>query len=265
MIERAVELFKQAKDECGVSTIIDATPIDLGRDIEMIREVAQKSGVNILVSSGIYCSEEAFLLGKKAEKLASFFIEECQTGIAATKVRPAILKCATGRKGVTEINELLLTTMAITQKETGLPLYCHNEHKLKTSYQQLEIFEQNGVDLERVVIGHCSDSYDLEYLEDIAKCGCYLSFDRIYPATYERQAKTIAEIINRGYGDKILLSHDYSAFIDFGKTDFETWKNCGSDFTTIHKKLLPALKKLGVRDEDIRKLTIENPKKVLEG
>ena len=72
MIERAVELFKQAKDECGVSTIIDATPIDLGRDIEMIKEVAQKSGVNILVSSGIYCSEEAFLLEKK-QKTCEFF------------------------------------------------------------------------------------------------------------------------------------------------------------------------------------------------
>ena len=79
------------------------------------------------------------------------------------------------------------------------------------------------------------------------------------------KAKTIAEIINRGYGDKILLSHDYSAFIDFGKTDFETWKNCGSDFTTIHKKLFPALKKLGVQDAEIRKHTVENPKKVLEG
>ena len=122
VIERAVKLFKQAKEECGVSTIIDGTPIDLGRDIEMIKEVSLRSGVNILVSSGIYYSEEAFLYGKKAENLAKFFIEECQRGIENTNVRPALLKCATGRLRVTEINEILLTAMAITQKETGLKL-----------------------------------------------------------------------------------------------------------------------------------------------
>ena len=263
VIERAVNLFKQAKEECGVKTIIDGTPIDLGRDIEMIRTVAEKSGVNILVSSGVYCNEEAFLQGKNPKKLASFFIEECQTGIAGTRVRPALLKCATGRNGVTKINEILLTAMAITQKETGLPLYCHNEHDLKTPHKQLEFFEKNGVDLEKVVVGHCSDSYDLEYLLSVAQNGCYLSFDRIYPSDYERQAQTIAKMISFGYEDKILLSHDYFAFIDFGDSNLEQQQTSGRDFTTVHKKLLPSLEKFGVTKAQTKKLTVDNPKKIL--
>ena len=263
VIERAVKLFKQAKEECNVSTIIDGTPIDLGRDIEMIQEVSLRSGVNILVSSGVYHNEEAFLHGKRPEKLAKFFIKECQTGIENTNVRPALLKCATGRLGVTEINEILLTAMAITQKETGLPLYCHNEHDLKTPYKQLEILERNGVDLEKVVIGHCSDSYDLEYLEEIAKAKVYLAFDRIYPSAYERQASVIATLIERGYEDKILLSHDYFAFIDFANSDFEKQQTSGRDFTTVHKKLLPSLEKFGVTKAQTKKLTVDNPKKIL--
>jgi phosphotriesterase-related protein len=265
VIERAVELFKQAKEECGVTTIIDGTPIDLGRDIDMIREVSLKSGVNVLITSGVYCNEEPFLCGKKPEKLAQFFVEECQRGIAGTKVRPAIIKCATGRNGVTEINQLLLATMAITQKETGLPLYCHNEHDLKTPYKQLEIFEKNGVDLEKVVIGHCSDSYDLEYLLSVARSGCYLAFDRIYPSDYERQACVIAKIIERGYEDKILLSHDYFAYIDFGDSNFEEQQTWGRDFTTVHKKLIPTLEKLGATKAQTKKLTVENPRKILTG
>ena len=180
-----------------------------------------------------------------------------------TNVRPAILKCATGKRGVTELNEVLLTTMAITQKETGLPLYCHNEHDLKTPYKQLEILERNGVDLEKVVIGHCSDSYDLEYLEEIAKAKVYLAFDRIYPSAYERQASVIAKLIERGYEDKILLSHDYFAFIDFGNSDFEKQQTSGRDFTTVHKKLLPSLEKFGVTKAQTKKLTVDNPKKIL--
>lgn len=265
VVERAIKLFKQAKEECGVQTIVDATPIDLGRKVEIIKEVSKKSGVNVLVSGGIYCNEETFLLGKKAEKLAKFFIEECQRGIENTNVRPAILKCATGRLGVTEINEILLTAMAITQKETGLPLYCHNEHNLKTPYQQLKIFEQKAVNLEKVIIGHCSDTCDLGYLEALAKNGCYLAFDRIYPFRYQEQAKTIAKMIEIGYEDKILLSHDYFAYCDIGNNDFEEQNNSNRDFTTVHKKLLPELEKLGANAKQLKKFTIDNPKKVLIG
>lgn len=265
VIERAVKLFKQAKDECGVSTIIDGTPIELGRDIEMIKTVSKQSGVNIIVSSGIYCNEEVFLQGKKAEKLARFFIDECQTGIENTNVKPAILKCATGIKGITEINKTLLIAMAITQRETKLPMFAHNEHAIQTPYEQLKIFEKNGVDLEKVVIGHCSDSQDVEYLTDLLKNGCYLGFDRIYPSAYEKQAETIFELIAKGYEDKILLSHDFFAFYDFGNADFETQKSWDRDFTTVHKKLIPALEKLGVKKETVKKFTIDNPKRILQG
>ena len=265
VIERAVKLFKQAKEECGISTIIDGTPIDLGRDIEMIKTVSEQSGVNILVSSGIYYNEEAFLQGKKAETLAGFFIEECQMGIAGTNVKPAILKCATGRLGVTEINKTLLIAMAITQTETGLPIFAHNEHAIKTPYEQLKIFEKNRVDFEKLVIGHCSDCYDIEYLLDLLKNGCYLGFDRIYPSMYEKQAETIAKLTYKGYEDKLLLSHDFFAFIDFGDTDFEKQQSSARDFTTVHKKLIPALEKLGVKKETLKKFTVDNPKRILQG
>ena len=264
-INRAVKLFRAAKEECNVSTIIDGTPIDLGRDIEMIKEVSLKSGVHILVSSGIYCNEEAFLQGKTPETLAKFFIDECQTGIAGTSVKPAILKCATGRAGVTKTNEILLTAMAITQKETGLPLFCHNEHDLKTPYKQLKILEKKGVNLEKVILGHCSDCYDIPYLTDLASNGCYLGFDRIYPSAYEQQAETIARLIEKGYGDKILLSHDYFAFYDFGDTDFERQLQSDRDFTTVHKKLLPTLQKIGIEKKQLEKLTIGNPRMLLSG
>lgn len=265
VIERAVKLFKQVKEECGVSTIIDGTPIDLGRDVEIIKEVSQKSGVNFLISSGIYCSEEVFLQGKKAEKLATYFINECQNGIGHTTIKPAILKCATGRLGVTEINKLLLTAMAITQKQTGLPIFAHNEHAIKTPYEQLKIFEKNHVDFEKVVIGHCSDCYDIEYLLDLLKSGCYLGFDRIYSSAYEKQAETIAELIYKGYENKLLVSHDFFVFYDFGDTDLVKQKNSGRDFTIVHKKLFPELRELGIGETTIRKLTNDNLRELFSG
>ena len=129
----------------------------------------------------------------------------------------------------------------------------------------MKIFEKNGVDLEKVVIGHCSDSQDIDYLLDLLKNGCYLGFDRIYPSAYEKQAETIAKLISKGYENKILVSHDFFAFYDFGNNDFETQKNWKRDFTTVHKKLLPALRGLGISEKAIKKLTNDNPKMLFVG
>ncbi|NLE12055.1 MAG: hypothetical protein GX628_00090 [Clostridiales bacterium] len=265
LIEKAVRLFSAAKTECGVATIIDGTPADLGRDIGIIREVSERSGVNVVASSGVYTSEAITFAGKTPERFARYFIEECEKGVDGTDVRPGILKCATGEQGFTDINVMMLTTMAIVQRETGLPLFAHNNHSAKTPFRQLEIFDAAGADLSKVVIGHASDSYDPDYLDDVLKSGCSLGFDRIYPGAYKRQAKTIAALIARGREDRIVLSHDFFAYVDFGDADWESRKNdgYGRSFTTIHKQLLPELRELGVAEKQISKLVRKNPARLL--
>lgn len=256
---RAVELFSQAKRECGVSTVVDGTPVDLYRDVNLIKSVSYKSGVNFIVSSGIYYSEELAVRRKSGELLSKFFIDECNNGIADSGIKPGILKCATDRVGVTEVNEQLLSAIAITHTETGLPIFAHNENKYKTAYQQLEVFKKYGVDLQKVIIGHCSDVDDIDYLSSVLDEGCYLGFDRIYPSAYEWQAQTIATLIEKGYGDKILVSHDFYAYGDTS-ADKPMVINPNRSFTIVHKKLLPKLEELGVDTSKINKLTVDNPK-----
>ena len=256
--ERAVELFSKAKDECGLNTVVDGTPIDLFRDVELIRSVSKKSGVNFIVSAGIYYSEELVVRRKSPEVLAEMFTDEYRNGILDTGIKPGILKCATDKAGVTQVNANLLSAIAITHNETGLPIFAHNENREQTAYQQLKVFKKYGVDLQKLIIGHCSDTEDTDYLSSLLDDGCYLGFDRIYPSAYERQAKTIATLISKGYGDRILVSHDFYAYGDTG-ADRNSFVNPNRDFTTVHKKLLPALKENGISSCDVRKLTKDNP------
>lgn len=262
--ERAVTMFSRAYD-CGIRTVIDGSPLNLGRDIGLMRRVSQKSGVNLIASSGMYYCEEVFVSNKKPENFAQFFIRECREGIFGTDVRPGMLKCATGSNGVTPINRILLTAMAITQRETGLPMFAHNEHAQKTPYEQIAIFKAHGVNLEQVVIGHSSDSRDVDYLEDLLRYGCYLGFDRINPFLCDVQAKVMAELIRRGWEDKLLVSHDCYAFIDFGDTDWERQAKESADgrLTTVHRRLFPALRELGVSERQIQKLVRDNPARLL--
>jgi len=263
--DKAVLMLKDAK-QAGIDTIIDATPIDLGRDVLLLKEVSEKSGVNIIASSGLYYSEEPTFCGKPPSQIAKYFIGECEKGLSGTDILPGMLKCATGRFGLSDVNKTLLEAMAIVQKETSLPLSCHNDHHQKTAYGQIEIFEKAGVNPEKVIIGHASDSYDIPYLEDLLKSGVYLAFDRIFPGAYPKQALTIAELISKGYEDRLLVSHDFYAFIDFGTRDYGVTdqSSVGRDFCTVHKKLFPELKKLGATDSQIHKLTHENVYKLLK-
>ena len=264
VIEKAVTLLTEAKRECGISSIVDATPVDLCRDISILKEVSEKSGVNILCSTGIYHGDVPFLQGKKPERLSKTFIDECKNGIADTGVKPAVLKCATDKQGVTEINEITLLTMAAVQSETGLPLIAHNNFYENTAEAQIETLKRGGADMTRTVIAHASDCKDVPYLEGILSCGCYLGFDRIYPEAYQWQAAVIWELIKRGYADRILLSHDYCSFIDFGDYDgvFQ-YKRAKHDYSTVSKILLPELSRLGATDSTLREIMLDNPKKLL--
>lgn len=263
VIDLAIGLLKQAKEECNINTIIDVTPINLGRNIEILKRVSDKSEVNIVASTGLYHTEDNFINGKSAEYLSELFIEECQNGILNSGVKPQMIKCATGSEGITKLNNKLLDVFSYVQRGTGLPLYAHCVHDTLCATKQLEIFRQNGVDIKRVVIGHCSDSCDIEYLLKIAESGCYLGFDRIYPKEYKAQAAIIKNIIDRGFEDSVLLSHDFFAFSDsvnmsWNEFEINPQRN-GRDYTTVHKNLIPELRRLGVSEERLNKIMLKNP------
>ena len=50
----AVDIFRGIKMRYGVGMIIDATPIDLGRDILLIKEVSERSEIPMAASAGLY-------------------------------------------------------------------------------------------------------------------------------------------------------------------------------------------------------------------
>lgn len=263
VIEAATKLLSQARKECNINTIIDVTPINLGRNIEILKKVSDKSGVNIVVSTGLYHTEENFINGKSEEYLSELFIEECRNGILDSGIKPQMIKCATGSEGITRHNNKMLGIFSTVQRETGLPLYAHCVHSTLSATKQLEIFRQNGADIKRVVIGHCSDSYNMEYLLEIAESGCYMGFDRIYPQSYKEQALVIKNVIDRGFEDIILLSHDYFGFSDSVNMSWNEFEanpqRNGRDYTTVHKKLIPELKRLGVSEEALNKIILKNP------
>jgi phosphotriesterase-related protein len=254
--------------ERGVRTVVDLTPINLGRDIQVIEEVARRAEVQIVAATGYYWTEEAWLVGWEVDQIVEKTIREITDGIAGTSIKAGIIKCATDHAGVTPINDKLLRVAARLHRNTGVPISTHTEVTNRSGLAQQEVFEEEGVDLRRVVIGHCGDSKDLDYLEAILARGSFIGMDRfgvemLLPT--ESRVATVAELCRRGYADQMVLSHDACCHMDFFP-DMNVLRQFAQlwNFRHIPDDILPALRKEGVSEEQIRSMTVDNPRRVFE-
>ena len=92
------------------------------------------------------------------ELMTEMFVRDIREGIAGTGVKAGILKCATDKPGMTPGVERILRAVAQAHKQTGVPISTHTHARTRRRLEQQEIFRQEGVDLNRVVIGHSGDN-----------------------------------------------------------------------------------------------------------
>ena len=267
-----------AARQAGINTIVDADTFDLGRSVKILAEVSQLSGVNIICCSGWYGELPPYLGNFTADQYARIFAREVREGIEGTSIKAGILKSAADFGGVTPNGALLLRGVARAQLLTGVPIMLHSYSPDQIGRQQIEILKEEGVDLRRVKLDHSTDTKDMEYLEWVIKQGCYLGMDRL-PGIHvpplarvspEGRVKTIKDLIDAGYADRILLGHDaflVSTFFDTlpeaAKKKLEADNPYG--FLYINKYVLPELREMGVSEKIIHSICVDNPRRFFEG
>ena len=161
--EQATAALKEAYDE-GLRTMVDVSPFDLGRDIQLIQEVSRGSGVNIIAATGNHLAVPRPFGDLSPDVIAPLFVREIEEGIEGTGIKAAIIKVANDVGGVTPEGEIILRAAARAQKATGVPISTHTWAPERVGEQQVRIFEDEGVDLNRVYVGHSNDTTDTEYL-----------------------------------------------------------------------------------------------------
>ena len=116
------------------------------------------------------------------DHVADLFIRDITQGIGNSGVKAAIIKCATDEGGLTPGVERVLRACARTHRQTGVPITTHTHAPSFRGRDQQRVFEEEGVDLSRVIIGHCGDSTDLDYLKELMDRGSMIGMDRLEPA-----------------------------------------------------------------------------------
>lgn len=273
LLEMAVTQLKRAK-AAGVDTIVDGTPINLGRDIRLIREAALQSGMNIIVSSGFYHQQDPWLEWKPYEEILCYLDYECAHGLEETDVLPGIMKCAVDYRGITDYIVKMLGVTADCAVKHRIPIFCHTIPELKHGGAMLDIMADHGVPMRAVIAGHSGDVDDIDYLESLLARGCYLGMDRFGTVTktpgttLENRCKTILRLCRDGFAGQLLVSHDYAPYTGF----LPDWKTASSEealnspvsFTYFETAAVPLLREMGLTAEQEKKLKADNPRSFFE-
>ncbi|MBI2766880.1 MAG: phosphotriesterase-related protein [Chloroflexi bacterium] len=260
----------------GIDTLVDLTVVGLGRYIPRIQRIATATGINIVVATGLYTYNDVphyfhfrgpdTLLGGP-EIMVDMFVKDITEGIAGTGVKAAILKCATDEPGVTHGVERVLRSVARAHRATGVPISTHTHVGTRRGLDQQRIFENEGVDLGRVVIGHSGDSTDIAYLEEILANGSYIGMDRFgidVLLPFEDRVKTVATLCERGHAGRMVLSHDAACVNDWLNEEAIAQMAPRWNYLHISRDVVPALKQRGVTDAQVNQMLVENPRAIFE-
>jgi phosphotriesterase-related protein len=150
----------------------------------------------------------------------------------------------------------------------------HSRPASETGPRQIEVFEEEGVDLGRVQIAHTGDTDDLDYIERVLEKGVFIGLDRYGLEMFlptDRRNATFAELLRRGYADRIFVSQDFCATIDwFPAEAVQALVEQGGvrdwSMTLVFDEVLPALREQGaISDEQIETIFVDNPRRWLVG
>jgi len=277
----ALKTFMDLK-AIGVTTFVDTTPCDITlRDPVLFQSLSKKSGINIIMSTGMYMEKEGAntywkyrqaVMGESMEQeLYELFMKEIRVGVGNTGIKAGLIKVSSDDPAITDFEKVCFKAAVRASLETGVPIITHTQGDTVGPAQQ-KLFLSLGGNPKKIMIGHMNNSDDINYhLYCLARPDFYIGFDRISLAAPWGKIKSedcMIELVKKGYADRIMLAHDSIATWP-GKTfkwpaamveNVKDWYP-----TYIHKKLIPKMKAAGVTDEQIHTMLVDNPRRFFNG
>lgn len=259
--EETIEEFKELY-EFGVRNIVDVTACGMGRNVDYVNEVAEKSKINIIQSTGFYKEPflPEFVYEYTIDELKDFMKNEIENGIDGTSTKARVIGEIGTSKGSFEEMEMKVFEAAIkAHLETGTIISTHTSIGTMAR-EQAALFKKRGVNPKKVIIGHQDLSEDLEQIKFLINEGFWVSFDTIGKNNYVLDTDKIEFLVDlqkNGMIDSIVMSMDITR-----KSNMK-YKG-GIGYTYLFTDFIPMMKEAGITEESINKIFVENPKKIFE-
>jgi phosphotriesterase-related protein len=226
-IEVAVERMRGLLDH-GIRTFVDPCPIECGRDPEMMAEISQRSGMQIVCATGFYYADVGipyYWRLRTEDEIYELFMTEINTGIGSTGIKPGIVKIASSSPP-TDLERKVITAAARAAKESGLTVVSHCEHSNGSEIQQ-EILSTAGVDLARCMIGHQDEAEKVQQLIEIAERGSFVGVDRVgyeILSPDDHRVELITGMLDGGFAQSLCISMDHLCTLRSARLPFRVPK-----------------------------------------
>jgi phosphotriesterase-related protein len=253
--------------DAGGRSLVDLTSPGVGRDPDWLADLARASGLHIVMGCGwyreAYYPPEVLVDHRSVDDLADELVREATEGVGDRGVRPGIIgEIGTDKPWVSALEERVHRAAARAARRTGLAVTTHGVLSA-VGQAQLRIFEEEGLDPARVVVGHADSYPHLDHQLAIVERGASVEFDFLgmsfTPVERHGEPRTVellCELLARGHVDRILLSQDVCH-------DAQLSRYGGHGYTYLATTFLPRLREAGVSDAEIETMTVANPRRLL--
>ena len=259
----------------GCRTVVDCTLDDIGRNPLLLKQLSEKTGLNIVMGCGWYTEDTHShdFASKSVELLATELISEIRNGVGNTGIRPGVIGEIGTSKEISPAEWKAIEASAIAQKESGLALQVHIYPWSSNGTAVVQRLTDLNVAPERIVICHSDVCPDWRYIRNLLNTGVYVQLDNFGKeftpgkgnfsggnfATDEERAKLAAKIIQEGFGNQLLLTNDICL-------KCMTTKYGGDGYTHIFKNIIPMVSANGIPLEYLQKTIMQqNPLRMLAG
>jgi len=260
LVEKELSLFYEA----GGRAIAEMTTDGWGRDVRVLQSLSEKSGVHVIAISGFYVEDclQDYFDAHGIDELADILVKEITEGAEGSHIRTGLLKSAVSRRLIEGREEKGARAVARAQKRTGVAITTHTSASVRFEIeggnigtQHLDIFEEEGVDLRRVIVGHTDENADVRQLLALLERGAFVQFDTIGKTHWlldETRIGLLRQLVDAGYEDRVMLSTDRCRVS-------ETRTHGGPGYAHVLTSFVPSLRQAGFADATIQRFLVDNP------
>ena len=244
--------------ELGCRTFVDATPMQVGRDVTLLRRLSEESGLHVLTPTGSYAARDnAFLpphvFSLTAGALAERWIREWADGIDGTGIRPGLIKLGFNGRALSDVEQKLIRAAALTHHATGLTIGAHTGPAV-AALEQLAILEREGVHPSAWIWIHAQGEPDAAQHVAAARRGAWVELDGIDAGSVERHLAFVTRLRDAGRLDRVLISQD-AGWYAVGRPA----GHMARSYEVLFTDFLPALRARGFSAAEIDTLLVRNP------
>lgn len=267
-VERAV-VEVGAFRTAGGGTLVDAMPLDSGRDPAGLVQVSRRTGVHIVATTGFHTSryyeQGHWSTAVDPELVVDLLCAEVTQGmdrysysgpvIDRLAARAGIVKAATGPEGMDRRATQLFAIAAQCHRRTGAPVLTHTEHGA-LGVEQVARLVELGVAADAVLVSHVDRNHDPAYHADLAQTGAYLVYDGVSRSSYhppELVAKLMAAACTAGGGQRVLMG------LDLARRSYRCSYGGRPGLGYLLAHFLPLLLQRGFSPAEVASFVVSNP------